>query len=299
MRRRRIPLHTGSGPRVGRSRRRRGGLGGHPTHRPNISCQSVKYLTAHNIQGWGLPHHKPDRPMRRWGKPHPLIWNDLCQQVLFDLSFFFFEGGLGYGRLRRRISLIFVDWSDRVEPEPTGKRFVGSPAFTRRESDGPGRRSQRVGRRWLLSCPHHKAALCPFSRAFHRSAILHSPRLLRRKCRRQAAPTTGWTLHTASRLCGSRDSPAPHRTWSRGSIAQINPASSRTTAITACGSGLPRSVRCLYRRYSRNAARSARSIAHAGWFARRARTPCSLAAGGGNASRTPSAADAPDDCPSW
>ena len=172
------------------------------------------------------------------GQAPALIWNDLCQQVLFDLSFFFFEGGLGCGRLRRRISLIFVDWSDRVEPEPTGKRFVGSPAFYRRESDGPGRRSQRVGRRWLLSCPHHKAAICPFSRAFHRSAILHSLRLLRRRCRRQAAPTTGWTLHTASRLCGSRDSPVPHRTWSRWSIAQRNLTNSRTTAITAVGEPL-------------------------------------------------------------
>jgi len=76
-----------------------------------------------------------------------LIWNDLCQQVFFDSSPLLIEGGLGYGRLRRRISLIFVDWFDRAEPEPTGKCFVESPAFYGRESDGRGRRSQRVQHR--------------------------------------------------------------------------------------------------------------------------------------------------------
>jgi hypothetical protein len=171
-----------------------------------------------------------------------LIWNDLCQQVFFDSSPLFFEGGLSCRRLRRRISLISVHWSDRAEPEPTGKWFVESPAFYARESDGGGRRSQRVQHRWLVSCLRRKAAVMSLTKSTHRIG-------------------PGQVL--GDLLCqGFSQAPGDGSRWS---IAQRNPTNSRATAINAFCTGLPRSVRCLYRWYSRNAARSAKSMAQAGW----------------------------------
>ena len=158
-----------------------------------------------------------------------------------------FQSDLGCRRLRRRISLIFVDWSDGAEPEPTGKRFVESPAFYKRESGGRGRLSHGVPHRWLLSCLHRKVA----SISLTKSCLLFYP------WAGLCFPVPAGIPQSDKRDLSSvfRASIRSLRTVRQGeelcvcccncrSIAHTKPASSRTTARIATGAALPRSVRC-------------------------------------------------------
>lgn len=105
----------------------------------------------------------------------------------------------------------------RAGPEPTGKRFVESPAFYERELGGPGRLSQRARHRWLLSCLHPKVASMslPKSNGCDGQSVLPVPT-------KSLSPTVGsCTVPVPARRIG----PGPHGQC----IARGNPPRWRAT----------------------------------------------------------------------
>lgn len=161
-----------------------------------------------------------------------------------------FEGGLGCRRLRRRISLICVDESDRVGPEPTGKRFVESPAFYKRESGGQAACRTVCPTDGSSRACATRPPLCPLQRAICSTDLplrpglgfqvpAGSPQSDRRDLSSfPVVPRIRYTLAVVYEegpgvcCCNGR------------SIAHTKPASSRTTAMIATGADLPRSIRC-------------------------------------------------------